>query len=111
MTRGIEPEQFARFFASVSLGKNASISMIMHDGRLLSRNPFVPELVGQPLRADSLAITLHEKRRPVSRESISPIDGADRLTSGQLLNDFPIAIVASSTMDDVLADWRTQTKS
>jgi diguanylate cyclase (GGDEF)-like protein len=40
----------------------------------------------------------------------SPIDGQERLASVNTLQHFPIAIVASMTVDAALADWRAQTR-
>ena len=50
---------------------------------------------------------------PGSRGTIrltSPIDGQERLASAQALRSFPIAIVASITVDSALAEWRDQTQ-
>src|SRR5258708_23189588 len=35
-----------------------------------------------------------------------PVDGKDRLGSARLLNDFPIAVIATTTVSAALADWR-----
>jgi PAS domain S-box-containing protein len=40
----------------------------------------------------------------------SPIDGVGRLASARRLTKFPIAIIATTTIDAALADWREQTK-
>ena len=41
---------------------------------------------------------------------ISPIDGLDRLISVYRLSHFPITVVATTTVESALADWREQTK-
>ena len=40
----------------------------------------------------------------------SPIDGLDRLASARTLNEFPISIIATTTVSAALADWREQTR-
>jgi diguanylate cyclase (GGDEF)-like protein len=39
----------------------------------------------------------------------SPVDGRDRLISARALTNFPIVIIASTTVTTALADWREQT--
>jgi diguanylate cyclase (GGDEF)-like protein len=40
----------------------------------------------------------------------SPLDGQDRLASARALADFPISIIATTTVAAALADWREQTR-
>src|SRR5260221_2859141 len=41
----------------------------------------------------------------------SPLDGQDRLASARALANFPISIIATTTVAAALADWREQTRS
>ena len=41
---------------------------------------------------------------------ISPVDGLDRLAAARMLDDFPISIIATTTVSAALADWREQTR-
>ncbi len=45
--RGIEPANFEKFFASLTLGDDAVISMLHRDGTLLARYPHVESMIGQ----------------------------------------------------------------
>jgi diguanylate cyclase (GGDEF)-like protein len=45
-----------------------------------------------------------------STRSISPIDGQERLISARSLADFPLSIIATTTVWAALADWRQQTR-
>jgi PAS domain-containing protein len=38
----------------------------------------------------------------------SPVDGQDRLGSARLLSDYPIVVIATTTVAAALADWRAQ---
>ena len=40
----------------------------------------------------------------------SPIDGQDRLAAARILTEFPISIIATTTVSAALADWRQQTR-
>ena len=106
--RGIEPASFEKFFATVALGRGASISMHHRDGTLLARYPHVREMIGQNFRSGPAAqqqvFTLDYSTSRVT----SPIDGQDRLMSSRALTNFPIVIVATTTTSAALADWREQ---
>jgi diguanylate cyclase (GGDEF)-like protein len=42
---------------------------------------------------------------------ISPVDGEDRLAAARALSEFPLSIIATTTVATALADWRAQTRS
>jgi diguanylate cyclase (GGDEF)-like protein len=106
--RGIEPANFEQFFASLALGEDAAISMFHRDGTLLARYPHADRMIGQnfgdgPFFQDTLLKANHATLRIVS-----PVDGQDRLGSARLLNNFPIVVIATTTVSAALADWRDQ---
>jgi diguanylate cyclase (GGDEF)-like protein len=110
VTRAITPATFEKFFASLALSESAAISMYHSDGTLLARYPHVAAMMGQnfedaPVHRDVLTIADHGTTRLTS-----PIDGLDRLAAARRLNDFPISIVATTTVSAALADWREQTR-
>jgi diguanylate cyclase (GGDEF)-like protein len=41
---------------------------------------------------------------------ISPVDGEDRLAAVRALSEFPLSIIASTTVATALADWRAQAR-
>jgi diguanylate cyclase (GGDEF)-like protein len=110
VTRAVTPSNFEMFFSSVTLAPGASISMFHRDGTLLARFPHVADMIGRNFRTGSI---------PADRERIfglnhfttratSPIDGESRLVASRALNEFPIVILATSTVAAALADWREQ---
>ena len=106
--RGIEPANFEKFFATVALGTGAAIAMHHRDGTLLARHPHVDAMIGKNFRtgpADQQQ--LFELAHSTSRLT-SPIDGEDRLIASRALAKFPIVIVAATTTEAALADWRAQ---
>jgi diguanylate cyclase (GGDEF)-like protein/PAS domain S-box-containing protein len=106
--RGIEPANFEKFFASVALGTGAAISMHHRDGTLLARHPHVDAMIGQNFRTGPAnQRQVFEVAQTTSRLT-SPIDGNDRLISSRALAKFPIVIVATTTTEAALADWRAQ---
>jgi len=106
--RGIEPANFEKFFASVALGTGAAISMHHSDGTLLARHPHVNAMIGKNFRTGPAnQRQVFEVAQSTSRLT-SPIDGNDRLISSRALAKFPIVIVATTTIEAALVDWRAQ---
>ncbi|SHL97712.1 diguanylate cyclase/phosphodiesterase [Bradyrhizobium lablabi] len=108
VTRAIAPAHFERFFASVALGKDASITMQHSDGTLLARYPHADEMIGHKLKtADLIQQRLLNKDHDSLRLT-SPIDGLERLAASHTLTNFPIVMIASTTVSAALADWREE---
>jgi len=106
--RGIEPANFEKFFASLALGEGAAISMYHRDGTLLARYPHVDAMIGQNFKAGPVHQQVLAKSDHGTVRIISPIDGQDRLASARTLRNFPISVVATTTIPSALADWREQ---
>src|SRR5579871_6465635 len=103
VTRALTPAHFERFFASITLAPGASISMHHRDGTLLARFPHADGMIGRNFKTGS------DEQRKVfelnqhTTRLISPIDGETRLISSRALNEFPIVIVATTTVAAALA--------
>jgi diguanylate cyclase (GGDEF)-like protein len=106
--RGIEPANFEKFFASLALGEDAAISMYHRDGTLLARYPHVDAMIGQNFKAGPVHQQVLSKSDHGTVRIISPIDGQNRLASARILRNFPISVVATTTLASALADWREQ---
>ena len=106
--RGIEPASFAKFFQSVALGQDATIAMHHRDGTLLARHPHVEEMVGRNFKTGPAHQQALFDKEHGSTRLASPMDGRDRLVSARTLANFPIVIIASTTVATALADWQEQ---
>jgi len=106
--RGIEAANFEKFFASLALGEGAAISMYHRDGTLLARYPHVDAMIGQNFKAGPVHQQVLAKSDHGTVRIISPIDGQDRLASARTLRNFPISVVATTTVASALADWQEQ---
>ena len=111
VSRAIAPAKFEEFFSTVALGKEATISMHHRDGTLLARYPHVDAFMGKDFKASSTpqAASLLNLDHGTMR-LFSPVDGAERLVAIQGLSQFPLSIVATTTVASSLADWRAQTR-
>ncbi len=106
--RGVESANFEKFFATVALGPDSAIAIHHRDGTLIARHPHVPEMIGRNFRTGP-AVQQRVFEQPVSNSRLtSPLDGKDRLISSRALTGFPMVIVASTTTEAALADWREQ---
>ena len=110
MGRRIDPVNFEKFFASVALGKDAAISIFHRDGRMLARHPHAESMIGQSFRSAPLMSKVLAEGGYQTLRLKSPVDGRDRLGSAGELSHFPIVIVATTTVEAALADWRAQTR-
>jgi diguanylate cyclase (GGDEF)-like protein len=106
--RGIEPAKFEDFFASVSLGDDAVISMFHLNGTMLARYPHVEAMIGQNFASAPLFRDVMSKSDHGTLRLNSPVDGEEKLGSARRLSHFPIVMVATTTVSAALADWRDQ---
>ncbi len=109
ISRGIEPASFASFFQSVALGQDASIAMHHRDGTLLARHPHVEEMIGRNYKTGPAHQQALFDKEHGSTRLASPMDGRDRLVAARALANFPIVIMATTTVAAALADWQEQT--
>jgi diguanylate cyclase (GGDEF)-like protein len=110
VTRAITPASFEQFFGSVVLGENATIAMYHRDGTLLARYPHVDAMIGQNFSVGPLHQHVLSKASHGTMRLISPVDGIDRLASARNLINFPISIVATTTVAAALEAWQQQTR-
>jgi diguanylate cyclase (GGDEF)-like protein len=108
IVRGFEPANFERFFESVTLGADASIAMIHRDGTLLARYPRNEAVTGHRFGSGPLLQRVLTEGGTASGTFVSPIDGQERLGAVSGLNGFPIIVLASTSVEAALADWRQQ---
>ena len=110
VTRAITPASFEKFFASLALGEGAAISMYHRDGTLLARYPHVEEMIGTNFKDGPVHLQVLSKTDHGTIRLTSPMDGMDRLASARALSEFPISVIATTTVAAALADWREQTR-
>ena len=94
----------------MALGQDAAISVHHRDGTLLARYPHVETMIGRNFKTGPMRQQRLFELESNSTRSISPIDGQERLISARSLADFPLSIIATTTVWAALADWRQQTR-
>jgi diguanylate cyclase (GGDEF)-like protein len=109
VTRGMASANLEKFFESVSLGDGSAVSLLHRDGTMLARYPHIQEMIGRNFRTAPVQKLLSRVDHGTIR-LISPIDGEDRLASARALSEFPLSIIATTTVATALTDWRAQTR-
>jgi diguanylate cyclase (GGDEF)-like protein len=109
VTRGIATDSFEKFFAPLALGNDAAISMFHRDGTMMARYPHIDNLIGQDFSNGPFFQILSNADHGGARKK-SMVDGQDRLGAVRQLSNFPIVIVATTSVSAALADWRDQTR-
>ncbi|RTL48948.1 MAG: EAL domain-containing protein [Bradyrhizobiaceae bacterium] len=110
VSRGIEPKQFEKFFGSLSFGDNSAISMFHRDGTMLARYPHVESMIGRNFSNGPMFQNVLSKAKQGTMRIVSPVDGEDRLAAVRQLRNYPIVLIATTTVASVLSDWREQTR-
>ena len=106
--RGFEPANFEKFFASMALGKDATVSMVHRNGSLLARFPHNEALTGENFSGGSLMRRVLSEGGTISGIFTRPFDGEERLGAASALSGVPLVILGSTSVAAALADWREQ---
>ncbi len=108
VSAGVELGAIADFYAQFALGKTGSIALVEKDGTLLTRYPFVPELVGQKVPGAGSFTGQLDTRPSGSFGYTSPLDGMARLCGYQVTDSLPLVVVAAVGREEALGEWRRQ---
>jgi diguanylate cyclase (GGDEF)-like protein/PAS domain S-box-containing protein len=111
VTRAIAPASFEKFFESMALGEGAAITMYLRDGTLVARYPHIEPLIGRNFKNGVVHQQIFAKTDHGTTRLASPMDGLDRLAAARALTNFPISLIATTTVAAALEDWREQTRS
>jgi diguanylate cyclase (GGDEF)-like protein len=109
VTRGIATASFEKFFAPIAIGNDAVISLFHRDGTMIARYPHIDDLIGQNFSRSPFFGVLANADHGTARNK-GVVDGRDRLGSVRQLSNFPIVVVATTSVSLALADWRGQTR-
>ena len=108
--RGVEPIDFEKFFESLTLGKNAAISMLLADGTLIARFPHLESRIGQNFSSSPMIGRALSHGGRATAQFTAQTDGTERLGASLPLKNFPIVMLATMSVSAALADWREQTR-
>ena len=110
LSRRIETQEVEQFLEAVVLGNGATITIAHRNGDLIAQFPHVEALDGQNVGGNTVFRQAVSQPGPSTLRVTSPVDGEDRLTSARQMRNFPVIVIATTTTEAALVDWRDQTR-
>ncbi|ARJ68220.1 histidine kinase [Magnetospirillum sp. ME-1] len=106
----IELDRIAKTFEAERIKPSGSIAILRADGTFLFRVPQEDHVIGiniadTPSYKNNYALAL----KGIFRSASQFVDGKERLVSFQRLRDYPLIVIVTAGIDDLLAPWRRQT--
>nr|WP_050780941.1 EAL domain-containing protein [Bradyrhizobium sp. ORS 278] len=107
LTRRVDPRTYETFMESIALGNNAAITLFHADGTVLARYPHIASVMGRRIITGNLHESVADGgvRTGVVK---SPVDDIDKIVAAARISRFPLTMTVTKTIDDALADWRSQ---
>jgi diguanylate cyclase (GGDEF)-like protein/PAS domain S-box-containing protein len=105
VTGVMELQYFEQIFQAIASAPSGSIALFRRDGILLVRHPRQEAAVGQSFPQSRFIKELTNSDHGTHRV-IGVIDGQERLVSARSLAHYPVALVATTTVADALANWK-----
>lgn len=102
---GLPVANFSQRFDSVDFAPGSAIAVADGLGQLVYRNPGVPEQIGKKIVGGELTSFLRQRLFALNVESMSPLDQSLRLVSLQRTPYHSYVLIASSRLENDLADW------
>ncbi|CUW38963.1 Putative Signal transduction histidine kinase(Signal transduction histidine kinase, homodimeric,447-535;ATPase-like, ATP-binding domain,531-684) [Magnetospirillum sp. XM-1] len=106
----IELDRIAKTFEAERIKPSGSIAILRADGTFLFRVPQEDHVIGlniadTPSFKENYALAL----KGIFRSASQFVDGKERLVSFQRLRDYPLIVIVTAGIDDLLTPWRRQT--
>ncbi|MBZ2205720.1 bifunctional diguanylate cyclase/phosphodiesterase [Massilia soli] len=101
----VDSERFEQIYMLLDMGQGGSVTLLQRDGTMLVRGPILPWAIGRSFRNT----ILFTDKLPVAErggfQSVSPVDGINRLYGYDSVPGFPLVIITGMDLGDALADW------
>jgi PAS domain S-box-containing protein len=103
----IDLHVFEAFYASLDLGSRGNVTLWDGMGqRVLARYPADPALFVRDFNRGPLYDAIVAGAGEGTFQSVSPLDGVDRILSFRRVSDLPLIVSVAIASQDVLASWR-----
>lgn len=104
----IELETLGELYSSILIGPNGSILIARRDGVILARHPRIEPVIGTSLASRGAFPQLVFKGLNGVIHQSSPLDGMERIVASHMAPHFPVVMIVTASLNDVLAEWRRQ---
>jgi len=101
-------QSFEQIFQAIAPTPNSSIDLTRRNGTLLARWPHLESALGRPSPDRNLFENLLSQSDQVTVRRIGVYDGKDRLVSAHRLAHYPIVVLATTAVTDVIANWQNE---
>ena len=105
----IDVDFFMKFYDSLDIGEAGAVALVLDNGTMMTRRPFVAEMVGRDMRDTGLFRAYAAQGGAGSAFIKSAQDGTMRLNSFRRLEDYPLFVSAALSKDETLAGWWQET--
>ena len=105
----IRIEYFQHLLDRVDTGETGSVFIVMNDGTLLARKPFVARELGSSIAKSPTFLSMVEHDAG-SYVAVSPVDGVRRMYTFAHVPGTPLIAAVAPAVDDVLAPWRRRSR-
>jgi PAS domain S-box-containing protein len=103
----IDVSYFSEFYEQFDVGARGAISLLSTDGIMLARSHDHGTYVGRDMSSSAL-YSVSDRPDASVYYFKSPLDGVQRLSFYRKRSRYPLMILATRALDDVLADWREE---
>jgi len=107
----LDAYHLARFYETVDLGREGTVMLVGRDGIVRARVTFGPD-PGHPGHdrpnitiGEAVVLKLTPDEESQTTHSLSPFDNVERVTSYDVLKDFPIIVGVGLADDDIFAQY------
>lgn len=103
----ISIDALSQFYATFDVGKSGVITLLSADGVVMAREPSIDSLVGTDLSASEVFSSFLPKSPVGTFSATYQSDGLTRIGSYRRIVGYPLVMVVSHGLDDVLLPWRS----
>jgi len=105
----VDIDFFIKFYESLDIGEAGAVALVLDNGTMMARRPFVAEMVGRDMRETGLFRAYLEQGTAGVAYIKSAQDGTMRLNSFRRLQTYPLFVTAALSKDEALASWWRET--
>jgi diguanylate cyclase (GGDEF)-like protein/PAS domain S-box-containing protein len=104
----ISMDYFQKFYSSFDIGNKGAIELMLDNGTLLVRRPFIESNIGTNLAFGPL-FTKYLRKSSIGTAIIkSPIDDVVRLNGYQHVVHYPLVVNVALSEEEILGKWKTE---
>ncbi len=106
----IELDRMAGTFEAERIQPQGTIAILREDGLFMFRSPMDPKIIGSSVTQTPMwKQHMGTSAGGFYHSEISPVDGRSRAVAYSRVQDYPLVVAVTASIDDLLASWRLHT--